>query len=107
MKNGIGKGKVLERSFRLVHLKGGRDITSIVAVVVKQRVSAHETVVYLFDVIKAKVSNLRERHNALAGGTCEFRKKVKDGEDIVHKARIITYVNIKNQETETHEAAYK
>ena len=95
MKNGIGKGKVLERSFRLVHLKGGRDITSIVAVVVKQRVSAHETVVYLFDVIKAKVSNLRERHNALAGGTCEFRKKVKDGEDIVHKARIITYVNIK------------
>ena len=107
MKNGIGKGKVLERSFRLVHLKGGRDITSIVAVVVKQRVSAHETVVYLFDVIKAKVSNLRERHNALAGGTCEFRKKVKDGEDIVHKARIITYVNIKKQETETHEAAYK
>lgn len=26
----------------------------------------------------------------------EFRKKVKDGEDIVHKARIITYVNMKN-----------
>lgn len=26
----------------------------------------------------------------------EFRKKVKGGEDIVHKARIITYVNIKN-----------
>lgn len=25
----------------------------------------------------------------------EFRKKVKDGEDIVHKARIITYVNMK------------
>ena len=26
----------------------------------------------------------------------EFRKKVKGGEDIVHKARIITYVNMKN-----------
>ena len=26
----------------------------------------------------------------------EFRKKVKGVEDIVHKARIITYVNMKN-----------
>ncbi len=26
----------------------------------------------------------------------EFRKKVKDGDDIVHKARMITYINMKN-----------
>src|SRR5574344_1455534 len=65
MEDRVGKSKVLERAFRLVHLKGERHITSLVAVVVKQRMGAHETVVDLLDVIKPKVSKLRERHDAL------------------------------------------